>query len=169
MCHLHFAKKIILLLGNVIAWGILSSAWAYCDQGQYFGVTNENPMLSTIDVSLSPMYSSTTTSGTSGCPNWKLSFHIKKSRQQLIVSQHERILEETAQGGGLSVEALAHLMGCDPIDYAEFTQLLVEHYPVLVTQLSKPLQPEETQAFLKDLKSWLDQHPRLKHQCVDVG
>ena len=146
-----------------------SSGWAYCSENNYLGVTEEQPILSSIDVSSSFFYSSTSTSGTSGCQNWDFTQFLEESRKQFITRQFQQVLEETALGEGPHLEALGRLMGCPDTEIRPFARMLKTHYATLSQHLTFPEHPEIGKAVLKEIKQWMARHTQLKHACRILG
>jgi len=145
-----------------------SSIWAYCNQEKYLGVTSGDPIVSTIDFASSSSYSSTTTSGTSGCPNWDLVKYLEESRKKFIAQKPYQILEESAQGAGTHLTALGLMMGCLPSDHQMFAHTMKKHYVEVASYLSSAKKASIT-SFLKDIKTWLKEHPQLQQTCSTVS
>ena len=61
---------------------------AGCTSKGFLGATPEDPVMSVVDISLSPVYSFATTSGTSGCKNWDFGQLLKNERINFVRTQH---------------------------------------------------------------------------------
>ncbi len=101
-----------LSLGLLIGIGITTSAWAGCDGSGMMGATQENPIVSTVDLSFSPTYSVSSTSGTSGCKNWDFARYLEEERERYLASNKRDLLENIAQGAGPHLQAFSQLAGC---------------------------------------------------------
>lgn len=158
-----------LRIGLAVGMLLLSAspAWAYCNKEEYFGITSGEPLFSTIDVVFSPFYSSTSTSGTSGCPNWNFAQLLNETRLQYVVQKHQQLLEEAAQGNGPHLTALGQLMGCDSKQLPQFKDVLHKNYATVSQDLAV-LTPDKTVApFLDHVKEWIAKTPSLHQTCHD--
>ena len=79
------------------------------------GATSEDPLLSSVDLTFSPIYSSATTSGTSNCPNWDIALQERFARWQFLVANQSILEEEIATGHGPHSEALGALYYCSEV------------------------------------------------------
>ena len=78
------AMRSPLLLTSLFFLGVAES-FAGCE-GTMMGATSEDPLLSSVDLTFSPIYSSATTSGTSNCPNWDIALQERFARWQFLVA-----------------------------------------------------------------------------------
>ena len=78
------AMRSSLLLTSLFFLGVAES-FAGCE-GTMMGATSEDPLLSSVDLTFSPVYSSATTSGTSNCPNWDIALQERFARWQFLVA-----------------------------------------------------------------------------------
>ncbi len=188
----------VLFFCNLILFST-PTAWAYCNKNEYLGITSGSPTMSTVDVSLSTFYSTTSTSGTSGCTNWDFVEYLEEVQKRFIATNHQILVEEVAQGTGVHLETLGRLMGCSASSYPLFSNMLRQYYAAntqhfnIVTQKSffkTPLAPfekkgeleektflkhyithktENAARFLQQLKQWIAEHPELQHACLVTG
>jgi len=161
--RVHHYRRFGILVIFLMGWG--GSAHAGCE-GTFVGATDDNPIFSSVDVTFSPTYSGATTSGTSKCPNWDFVQYLDKSRQQFIVKEKLRLMEEIAQGQGRQLNALAQMMGCPATGYSPFSKLLHDHYQ----QVSKHLMDVDHSKQVLDLvKAWVQANPVLKNECQRIS
>ncbi|MBF0278433.1 MAG: DUF3015 family protein [SAR324 cluster bacterium] len=140
---------------------------AYCNENNYFGISSGSPIMSTVDVTASPLYSTTSTSGTSGCKNWDFAKYLEESRKKFVSRQHQQILEETAQGGGPHLKALGKLMGCTGTHNHQFGILMKRHHAKITRHLTR-FDHRKTLLVLKDLKHWIAQDLELSKSCINL-
>lgn len=159
-------SSFLLILVSLTGW--TSSLWGYCNDNQYWGITSQQPLMSTIDVSSSTFYSTTSTSGTSGCPNWDFAQHLAESRKKFLNHHHQMLLEEASQGQGPHLAGLGRLMGCPLSEDLQFATMLKNYYVPLMKHLSVSGNPHTT-AFLTDLQHWIAQDAQLKNACKMTG
>ncbi|MGK5093106.1 DUF3015 family protein [Deltaproteobacteria bacterium TL4] len=153
------------LLGLSLVWGgAPEKALAGCE-GTYLGITQKNPIFSTLDLTMSPFYSAATTSGTSGCPNWDFVQYLEQSRYQLLISKKEQLLEESSQGTGPHLKALALMMGCRESSAQAFGEMLQLHF----VRLSYYLHDSEVSPNVVSLlEQWIKEHPSLREECFTI-
>jgi len=151
---------ILLAVGGIFLFNGVN-LHAGCE-GTYMGVTTENPVFSSIDLTFSPFYSTASTSGTSECPNWDFAHYLDESRRHYLTVQRVAILEETSQRQGPHLNALAQMMGCRQSNYDQFSEMLHHHYPRLRTYLETA---QDSKSALEPLKKWIYLHPILKVHC----
>lgn len=172
------AKLLKLLLLSL--WALLAStvALAECQRtpsgnrtsGSMGGFASGKPALSSAELTFSfPLwYSSSTTSGTSGCPRWHLVEHIEQSRRKFLLANQTNLREEAARGNGAYLNALGRLMGCSQADQTQFNrmvkqQLLEAEPPVsMVTD-------EQVERFVGGLNRGIQANTTLNQQCRWVG
>jgi hypothetical protein len=78
-----------------------------------------------------------------------------------IDHQSDTIAEEAARGQGLHLEALAQLLGCNPISHKIFGRILREEYGRLASDFEK-----DPSLLWNRLKTMVHEHPSLREQCV---
>lgn len=127
------------------------------------GATNEDPLLSSVDITFSPIYSSATTSGTSNCPNWDIALWEKRARFEFLVANREFLQEEISQGAGPHTSALAALYRCSSLGQVQFSAFLRLHQQRINYHLRPEAQPE---ALVPELSEWIQLHPSLRHECA---
>ena len=85
---------------------------AACAGEGFMGASSGDPVMSMVDITFSPLYSSSTTSGTSGCQNWDFALHLQKEREKFVRIRHQQLLEQSSAGDGPLLEAWSMLMAC---------------------------------------------------------
>ncbi len=102
-CFLHFTRSCVshaLFIAPHIAFFLgVAESFAGCE-GTMMGATSGDPLLSSVDLTFSPIYSSATTSGTSNCPNWDIALQERFARWQFLVANQSILEEEIATGHG---------------------------------------------------------------------
>ncbi len=78
-----------------------------------------------------------------------------------IDHQSDTIAEEAARGQGLHLDALAQLLGCNPISHKIFGRILREEYGRLASDFEK-----DPSLLWNRLKTMVHEHPSLREQCV---
>jgi hypothetical protein len=136
------------------------AAFAGCD-GTMFGVTSEDPLLSSVDITFTPVYSSATTSGTSNCPDWDLASYEQQARFRFLVANREQLQEQIATGHGEHVNALATLFACSPTGQAQFASFLRLHQQ----RLTHHLDHSSPQVIIPEMQQWIHAHPSLRYEC----
>lgn len=155
---LPISLKLVLIV--FLFWGS-ETVYAGCEGG-FVGASDRNPVMSSVDITFSPVYSSATTSGTSGCPNWNFSQYLDMSREKFVLIKKEALIEETVQGDGQHLHALASLMGCSTSGYPLFTNMMRLHYNRVNYYFQRP---NQARRFLNHLKQWVREHPFLSQEC----
>ena len=146
---------ILLFFGNI-------QLHAACRGEGFMGASSNDPILSLVDITYSPVYSSASTSGTLGCKNWDFSQFIEQSRKQFLQQSQTQLLVETVQGQGPHMEALAKLMSCPQSSVAVFSKMLWEHrlQTVQIFETAK-----QTPEFLAELRKWIEANRELRNNC----
>jgi len=126
------------------------------------GVSDRDPIMSTVDISFSPAYSVSSSIGTSGCKKWSVAQHLEYSRKHFIALKREQILEEAAQGEGEHLDALASLMACPDSSRETFKKTLHSHYSELQENWKYPV--EESRMLMK-ITDWTATEPLLQQSC----
>tara|TARA_B100000686_G_C16523321_1_gene828417 strand:+ start:311 stop:850 length:540 start_codon:yes stop_codon:yes gene_type:complete len=143
---------------------IKAESQAACRGEGYMGISSRDPIMSWVDLTYSPVYSSASTSGTSGCKNWDFGYerYTEYVLRQFIKKSHEKLLSETVQGKGPHIEALSRLMACPSSSKDAFSDMLKEYRQQTVEIFSTSRQSNE---FLVELKLWIDKNPELRETC----
>ena len=60
------------------------------------GISSRDPIMSCVDLTYSPIYSSASTSGTSGCKNWDFGYerYTEFALRQFLKKSHDQFLDE---------------------------------------------------------------------------
>ena len=151
-----FAVLIVLLFGHNY------QLQAACRGEGFMGISSKDPIMSWVDLTYSPVYSSASTSGTSGCKNWDFSQYLEHERRQFITKSHQQLLVETVRGQGPHLEALSRLMECPQSSAELFAGMLWEHRQQTV-QLFKTV--KQTPEFMTELSKWIKEDPELRNTC----
>ena len=138
---------------------------AACRGEGYMGISSRDPIMSWVDLTYSPIYSSASTSGTSGCKNWDFGYerYTEYVLRQFIKKSHEQLLSETVQGQGPHIEALSRLMACPHSSKDAFSDMLKEYRQQTVEIFSTSSQSNE---FLTELRLWMNENTELREKCV---
>ena len=161
--HVKNLLTILLLLSSILLLAESTQLQAACRGEGFMGVSSNDPILSWIDLTYSPTYSSASTSGTSGCKNWEFSQYIEHVRRKFLKQTHSQLLAETVQGHGSHLEALTTLMICPPSSVETFSGMLWAHrqQTVEIFETSK-----QSQKFLTELRKWIKANPELLNNCI---
>ena len=130
------------------------------------GVTSKDPVMSIVDLTFSPLYSSSTTSGTSGCQNWDFAFFLQKEREKFVRIQYQGLLEESSSGQGALLGAWSKLMACPFEVQTQFNLMMRDHFSESVLVLNSP---QRAKAYPEKVKSWILQNPVLRIACNENG
>ena len=128
------------------------------------GISSRDPIMSWVDMTYSPIYSSASTSGTSGCKNWDFGYerYTEYVLRQFLKKSHEQLLSETVQGQGPYIDALSRLMACPLSSRGTFSDMLKEYRQQTVKIFSNSGQTSE---FLYELRLWMQKNPELRNKC----
>ena len=151
-----FAVSIVLLFGQN------HQLQAACRGEGFMGVSSKDPIMSLVDLTYSPVYTSASTSGTSGCKNWDFSQYLELEQRQFIKKSHQQLLVETLRGQGPHLEALSRLMECPQSSSEVFAVMLWEHRQQTV-QLFETA--KRTTEFMTELSKWIKADPELRNTC----
>ena len=151
-----FAVSIVLLFGQN------HQLQAACRGEGFMGVSSKDPIMSLVDLTYSPVYTSASTSGTSGCKNWDFSQYLEREKRQFIKKSHQQLLVETLRGQGPHLEALSRLMECPQSSSEVFTLMLWEHRQQTVQLFETAKQTPE---FMIELNKWINADPELRNTC----
>ena len=160
--HVKNLLTILLLLSSILLLGESTQLHAACRGEGFMGVSSNDPIMSWVDFTTSPIYSSASTSGTLGCKNWNFSQYIEHVRRKFLKQTHSQLLAETVQGHGSHLEALTTLMACPPSSVETFSGMLWAHrqQTVEIFETSK-----QSQEFLTELRKWIKANPELRNTC----
>lgn len=160
--HVKNLLTILLLLSSILLLGESTQLHAACRGEGFMGISSNDPIMSWVDLTYSPTYSSASTSGTLGCKNWNFSQYIEHVRRKFLKQTHSQLLAETVQGHGSHLEALTTLMTCPPSSVETFSGMLWEHrqQTVEIFETSK-----QSQEFLTELRKWIKANPELRNTC----
>ena len=160
--HVKNLLTILLLLSSILLLGESTQLHAACRGEGFMGISSNDPIMSWVDLTYSPTYSSASTSGTLGCKNWNFSQYIEHVRRKFLKQTHSQLLEETVQGHGPHLEALTKLMTCQPSSVETFSGMLWAHrqQTVEIFETSK-----QSQEFLTELRKWIKANPELRNTC----
>lgn len=151
-----FAVSIILLFGQDY------QLQAACRGEGFMGVSSKDPIMVWVDLTSSPVYTSASTSGTSGCKNWDFSQYFEHERRQFIKKSRQQLLVETVRGQGPHLEALSRLMECPQSSSEVFAGMLWEHRQQTVQLFENEKQTPE---FITELSKWIEADPELRNTC----
>ena len=137
---------------------------AACRGEGFMGISSRDPIMSWVDLTYSPVYSSASTSGTSGCKNWDFGYerYAENVLKQFLKKSHEQLLFETVQGQGPHIEALSRLMACPHSSKDAFYDMLKEYRQQTVEIFATSRQSNE---FLTELRLWIQKNPELRETC----
>ena len=160
--HVKNLLTILLLLSYILLLGESTQLHAACRGEGFVGISSNDPIMSWVDLTFSPTYSSASTSGTLGCKNWNFSQYIEHVRRKFLKQTHSQLLAETVQGHGSHLEALTILMTCPPSSVETFSGMLWAHrqQTVEIFETSK-----QSQEFLTELRKWIKANPELRNTC----
>ena len=156
--------KNFLAVSVFMLFFIKAEPQAACRGEGYMGISSRDPIMSWVDLTYSPIYSSASTSGTSGCKNWDFGYerYTEYVLSQFLKKSHEQLLSETVQGQGPHIEALSRLMACPHSSADAFSDMLKEHRQQTVEIFATSRQSTE---FLTELRLWMQKNPELKETC----
>ena len=160
--HVKNLLTILLLLSSILLLGESTQLHAACRGEGFMGISSNDPIMSWVDLTFSPTYTSASTSGTLGCKNWNFSQYIEHVRRKFLKQTHSQLLAETVQGHGSHLEALTTLMTCPPSSVETFSGMLWAHrqQTVEIFETSK-----QSQEFLTELRKWIKANPELRNTC----
>ena len=126
------------------------------------GVSSKDPIMSWVDLTYSPFFTSGSTSGTSGCKNWDFSQYFEYERRQFIKKSRQQLLIETVRGQGPHLEALSRLMECPKSSSEVFASMLWKHSQQTVQFFETE---KQTLEFITELSKWIEADPELRNTC----
>ena len=153
-----------LAVSMFLLFFIKAESQAACRGEGYMGISSRDPIMSWVDLTYSPVYSSASTSGTLGCKNWDFGYerYTEYVLRQFLKKSHEQLLYETVQGHGPHIEALSRLMACPYSSKDAFSDMLKEHRQQTVEIFSASKQSPK---FLNNLRIWMHKKPELRETC----
>ena len=92
--------KNFLAVSVFMLFFIKAEPQAACRGEGFMGISSRDPIMSWVDLTFSPIYSSASTFGTSGCKNWDFGYerYTADVLRQFLKKSHEQLLSETVQG-----------------------------------------------------------------------
>ena len=153
-----------LAVSMFLLFFIKAESQAACRGEGFMGISSRDPIMSWVDLTYSPVYSSASTSGTSGCKNWDFGYerYTEYVLRQFLKKSHEQLLSETVQGQGPHIEALSRLMECPHSSKDAFSDMLKEHRQQTVEIFATSRQSDE---FLTELRLWMQKNLELRETC----
>ena len=156
--------KNFLAVAVIMLFFIKAETQAACRGEGFIGISSRDPIMSWVDLTFAPIYSSASTSGTSGCKNWDFGYesYTENVLRQFLKKSHEQLLSETVQGQGPHIEALSWLMACPYSSKNAFYEMMKEHRQQTVEIFSTSRQSTK---FLTELRLWMQKNPELRETC----
>ena len=157
--------NLFLTVSLFLCFFVTTELEAACRGEGYMGISSRDPIMSWVDLTYSPIYSSASTSGTSGCKDWDFGYerYTEYVLRQFLKKSHEQFLSETVQGEGPHIEALSRLMACPHSSIDAFSDMLKEYRQQTVKIFSNSDQSSE---FLYELRLWMQKNPELRSKCI---
>ena len=158
------SKHLQFSLLNLLFFFVLGSNFKLhgaCRGEGFMGISSKDPIMSWVDFTYSPVYTSASTSGTSGCKNWNFTYE-EYVLKQFLKKSHKQILIETVQGQGIHIEALSR-MTCPNTSVEMFTGMLYKHRQETVHIFRTT---EQTHEFLDKLRKWIKDNTDLQGSCL---
>ena len=159
-----FKEIVNLFLTISLFFFVKAELQAACRGEGYMGISSRDPIMSWVDLTYSPIYSSASTSGTSGCKNWDFGYerYTEFALRQFLKKSHEQFLSETVQGKGPHIDALSRLMSCPHSSKGVFSDMLKKHRQQTVEIFSSSKQSAN---FLVELRLWMQKNQELREKC----
>ena len=151
-----------IFLASLILCLSAGNLHAACAGEGFMGASSGDPVMSMVDITFSPLYSSSTTSGTSGCQNWDFALLLQKEREKFVRIRHQQLLEQSSAGDGPLLEAWSMLMASPREVQPRFNDLIRNHFPETEEVLNSP---ERISTYPNRVLSWIRQDPVLSHAC----
>jgi len=157
--------KFLLTVSVFILFFTTAEIQAGCRGEGFMGISSRDPIMSWVDMTYSPIYSSASTSGTSGCKNWDFGYerYTEYVLRQFLKKSHIQLLSETVQGRGPHIEALSRLMACPHSAKDAFSDMLKEYRQETVEIFSTSSHSNE---FLTELRLWMNKNTELSEKCI---
>ena len=85
--------KILLTVSIIIFFSLKTELQAGCRGEGFMGISSRDPIMSWVDLTYSPIYSSASTSGTLGCKNWDFGYerYTEYVLRQFLKKSHEQL------------------------------------------------------------------------------
>ena len=156
--------KKFLAVSMFLLFFVKAETQAACRGEGFMGISSRDPIMSWVDMTYSPIYSSASTSGTLGCKNWDFGYesYTENVLRQFLKKSQEQLLSETVQGQGPHIEALSRLMACPHSSKDAFYDMLKEYRQQTVEIFATSRQANE---FLTELRLWIQKKPELRETC----
>tara|TARA_B100000029_G_scaffold219664_1_gene217357 strand:- start:28 stop:546 length:519 start_codon:yes stop_codon:yes gene_type:complete len=156
--------NLFLTVSLFLCFFVTTELKAACRGEGYMGISSRDPIMSWVDLTYSPIYSSASTSGTSGCKNWDFGYerYTEFALRQFLKKSHEQFLSETVKGQGPHIDALSRLMSCPYSSKEVFSDMLKEHRQQTVEIFSTSKQSAN---FIVELRLWMQKNPELREKC----
>ena len=156
--------NLFLTVSLFLCFFVTTELKAACRGEGYMGISSRDPIMSWVDLTYSPIYSSASTSGTSGCKNWDFGYerYTEFALRQFLKKSHEQFLSETVKGQGPHIDALSRLMSCPYSSKEVFSDMLKEHRQQTVEIFSTSKQSGN---FIVELRLWMQKKPELREKC----
>ena len=156
--------NLFLTVSLFLCFFVTTELKAACRGEGYMGISSRDPIMSWVDLTYSPIYSSASTSGTSGCKNWDFGYerYTEFALIQFLKKSHEQFLSETVKGQGPHIDALSRLMSCPYSSKEVFSDMLKEHRQQTVEIFSTSKQSAN---FIVELRLWMQKNPTLREKC----
>ena len=168
MKRIFFLKNYFLLVFFISTLILIFSGLSFqirgaCRGEGYMGISSKDPIMSWVDLTFSPVYTSASTSGTSGCKNWDFPYekYMEYVIRKFIRKSEQQLLLETVQGYGNHLEALSS-MTCPQSSFKTFNHMLRIHSKETIGIFNNS---EPKSDFLNQLKKWIKNDPKLKENC----
>ncbi len=157
--------KILLTISMFMLFFIKNELQAGCRGEGFIGISSRDPIMSWVDLTYSPIYSSASTSGTSGCKNWDFGYerYTEYVLKQFLKNSHEQFLSETVKGQGPHIEALSRLMACPHSSIDAFSEMMKGYRQQTVEIFYNSSQSNE---FLTTLRLWMNKNTELREKCL---
>ena len=156
--------NLFLTVSLFLCFFIKAELQAACRGEGYMGISSRDPIMSWVDLTYSPIYSSARTSGTSGCKNWDFGYesYTENVLRKFLRKSHEQFLSETVKGQGPHIDALSRLMSCPHSSKGVFSDMLKKHSQQTVEIFSSSKQSAN---FLVELRLWMQKNQELREKC----
>ena len=156
--------KKFLAVSMFLLFFVKAETQAACRGEGFMGISSRDPIMSWVDLTYSPIYSSASTSGTSGCKNWDFGYesYTENVLKRFLKKSHEQFLSETVKGQGPHIEALSRLMACPQSSKDAFSDMLKDYRQQTVEIFATSRHSIE---FLTSLRQWMQRNPELRKTC----
>jgi len=140
-----------------------SQVFGACRGEGFMGISSKDPIMSWVDLTFSPVYTSASTSGTSGCKNWDFPYerYIEYVLRNFLQKSHKHLIVESVQGHGIHTEALS-MMACPKSSFKIFSGMMMKHRQQTINIFKTA---EQSPQFLSHLRKWIKEIPELNASC----